>query len=92
MSDAKGAGAPARLKLRAVDEEDLAVVSANLQDGAAFNNRGQFVFHYRLRDGRNGVAVVTVPEPAGAAFVAALTAAGAIPLLRGRRRSRDRRA
>jgi hypothetical protein len=35
MSAGRGAGAPSRLKLRALDEEDLAVVSANLQDAIA---------------------------------------------------------
>jgi hypothetical protein len=54
-------------------------IGANGLDGAAFNNRGQLVFHYRLRDGRNGIAVVTVPEPAPAALALSLAIAAAAP-------------
>ena len=66
---------------------EIMELGVNPQDGAAFNNRNQLVFHYQLRDTRRGIAVVTVPEPAGPALVLALVVAGAgaAPLLRGRK-------
>ena len=55
-------------------------------EGSGLNNRGEVAYAYRLDDGRYGVAVWSVPEPASAT----VPAAACLGLVRVRRRRRSR--
>ena len=68
--------------LRTVGFAGVSSDPASIGRGTGLNDAGQVAFSYSLEDGRSGVAIWTVPEPA-AAGVAGVIAGGA--LLRRRR-------